>query len=281
MTTQRSTLAANWAILRIGRGWVKPSLSTLASGAASRACMKEMPEVMMPRDLPPGTTRFSAQSSFHSAISESFWRNRRWAGRAWPGTITRAFKSRTKLAALGVSRPGRGPHHGATVANPRGGAKQDGNLPALGNLDGGAQEIVSLLGVGRLEHGHAGGDGVTAVVLFVLAGVHARIIGGNDDQGAGHSGVGDGEERVGGDVQADVFHGGHGARAAKGRADGDLQRDFFVGGPLGAAAQLGKILQDFGRGRAGIAGAEGDARVPARRGRWLRPRLTRACFHHP
>jgi len=44
----RFTLLTNAAIFFIGSGWVKPSLSTLASGAASRACMKEMPEVMIP-----------------------------------------------------------------------------------------------------------------------------------------------------------------------------------------------------------------------------------------
>ena len=62
-----------------------------------------------------------------------------------------------------------------------------------------------------------------------------------------------------------MFDGGQGARSAKSGADGDLQRHLLVGGPLGVAAKPGKIFQNFGGGRAGIAGAEGHARVPGRK----------------
>ena len=79
MTTQRPTLLINSSIFFIGSGWVKPSLRKLASGATSRACMKEMPEVMMPRSLLPGTTWLSEEVSFHSCISANFWRSFRWA----------------------------------------------------------------------------------------------------------------------------------------------------------------------------------------------------------
>jgi hypothetical protein len=68
-----------------------PSFSTPAEGAASRACVNEMPEVMMPRDRSsPGSARLSGDVSVHSAISASFRRSRRWAGRAYAGIITRS-----------------------------------------------------------------------------------------------------------------------------------------------------------------------------------------------
>ena len=152
------------------------------------------------------------------------------------------------------------------MTNPGRGAQQDGHLPSLRNVHGGEQEIVSLLGVGRLQHGHAGGDGVAAVVLFILAGVHSGIIGGNDHQGAGHAGIGDREQRVRGHIQADMFHRGQGARAAERGADGDLQGHLLIGGPLGMAAPLRKTLENLGGRRAGIAGAEGHARVPGGEG---------------
>ena len=59
----------------------------------------------------------------------------------------------------------------------------------------------------------------------------------------------------------DVLHGDQGARAGEGRAEGDLQRHLLVGRPLRAPAQRGERFQDFRGGRAGIAGAQGDAGV--------------------
>ena len=90
------------------------------------------------------------------------------------------------------------------------------------------------------------------------------IIGGNDDQRARHAGVGGGEQRVGGHVQAHVLHGAHRPRAAEGRADGHFQRHLLVGRPLGMAAEFGEGLEDFGRRRAGVTRAQGDAGVPGR-----------------
>jgi hypothetical protein len=100
-----------------------------------------------------------------------------------------------------------------------------------------------------------------AVVLLVLAGRHARIVGGDDDQAAFDIGVGGGEQRVGGDVEADVLHGHQGAAAGEGDADADFQGDLLVGRPLRLAAQVVEGFQDFRGGRAGIAGAQGHAGV--------------------
>ncbi len=89
-----------------------------------------------------------------------------------------------------------------------------------------------FLGVGRFEHGHGRGHGKTAVVLFVLARRHARIVGRNDQQRSARARVGRGKKRIGGHVQADVLHGDQGRRASHGHAQSDLQGHLFVGSPL-------------------------------------------------
>ena len=155
-------------------------------------------------------------------------------------------------------------HHGIAVADARRDPEQDRDPPALRHLDGREHEIISLLRIGRLEHRHAGRDRVTPVVLFVLARRHARIVRGDDDQRAAHAGIGGGKQRIGGHIQADVLHRAQRARSAEGRADGDLQRHFLVRGPLGMAAELGEMLQDFRGGRARVSGPERDAGVPRR-----------------
>ena len=169
--------------------------------------------------------------------------------------------SRSKRGGSGAPFGPRGSNDRVAVADARGGTQQHRHLPPLGNLEGGKQEIVGFLRIGRLEHRHAGGDGVTAVVLLVLAGRHAGIVGGNDHQSARDAGVGRGEQRVGGDVQADVFHRGDGARAGKGDAERHFQRDLFIGRPLAVPAQFGEAFQDFGGRRAGVTGAERHAGI--------------------
>src|ERR1019366_5441262 len=155
-------------------------------------------------------------------------------------------------------------HDGVAMADAGGRAVENGYLPALRHLNRRPQEIISLLRIGRLEHRHTSRYGVSPVVLLVLAGSHARVIGGDDDERAAHAGVGDREERVGGDVEADVFHSAERARPAESRADGDFQRYLLVRGPLGLATELGEVLEDFGGRGAGVSGPERHARVPRR-----------------
>ena len=70
--------------------------------------------------------------------------------------------------------------HGLRVADPRGGSQEDRQVPAGGQFHRQEGEIVRLLGVGRFEHRHGCRDGKAAVVLFILAGCHARIVGRDD-----------------------------------------------------------------------------------------------------
>ena len=132
-------------------------------------------------------------------------------------------------------------------------------MPAGGKLEGGQREIVGLLRIGRLEHRHAGRHGVAAIVLLVLTGSHARIVGRDDHQRAGHAAIGGRKEGVGRDVQAHVLHRHQRGRPAKGRTQADFQGHFFVRRPLGPTAQGVKLFEDFGRGRAGISGGQRNA----------------------
>ena len=143
-------------------------------------------------------------------------------------------------------------------------AKQHRDAPALGDLDGRRREIVRLLRVRRLQHRHARGDGVVPVVLFVLARSHARVVGRDHDQRAGHAGVRGGEERVGGHVQADVLHRHHRARVTERRAEGDFHRDLLIRRPLRPPAQFREAFQNLGGRRSGIAGAQRDTGIPGR-----------------
>jgi len=85
-------------------------------------------------------------------------------------------------------------------------------------------------------------------------------------------GIGRGEQRIGGNIEADVFHGRHRPGAGKSRTDGDFQGDFFIGRPLAAPAQFGEDFKDFGGRRAGVTGAERHAGITRGQTQWLRCR---------
>ena len=87
--------------------------------------------------------------------------------------------------------------HAFRMTNARGDAQEHRKAPALGDLDGAQREIISFLGIGGLEHGNAGGYRVAAIVLLILTGGHARIVGRDDHQRAAYAGVCRGEEWIG------------------------------------------------------------------------------------
>jgi len=137
---------------------------------------------------------------------------------------------------------------------------------ALGDLERLTRHVVGLLLVGRLETGNVCEVGEPATVLFVLRAVHPGVVGhGQHESTAGRddSGV---DERVCGDVQPDVFHRDQHALAGH----RDTER-FFVGGllvgtPRGqraafALGMLQQVLQDLGRGGAGIGVSRRDSGV--------------------
>ena len=111
-------------------------------------------------------------------------------------------------------------------------------MPPLRDLDGRDEEVVGVLRVGRFHHGQPGGDRVSAVVLLVLRRGHARVVGGDYDQGAAHTRVGRREQRVRGHVEADVLHGHERASVRESRPEPNLQGNLLVGRPLRPAAEL-------------------------------------------
>ena len=110
--------------------------------------------------------------------------------------------------------------------------------------------------VNSLEHHDLGGLRVVAGVLLVLGGEHAGVVRDRDDQPAVDAGIGDGEERVGSHVQADMFLRAERAAAGDGGADRGLHGDFFIGGPFtpDVVAVPDSVLGDLGTGRPGITG---------------------------
>ena len=94
-----------------------------------------------------------------------------------------------------------------------------------------------------------------AGVLLVLRGVHARVVGHHDDHARVHPGVGDGEQGVGGHIEAHMLHAAEGAAARQGGAEGSLHGHLFVGGPLAVdVVKFGGFLGDLCAGSTGITG---------------------------
>ena len=154
------------------------------------------------------------------------------------------------------------PHHRVTVANARRDPQEHRYPPTLRNLDCRQREIIRLLRIGRLQHGHPGRHRVMPVVLFVLAGGHPGIIRRHHHQRGIHTRIGGGEKRVRCDVEPDVFHRSQRPRSGESRADGHFERYLLVGGPLRVSAKLGKRFQDFSGGCAGVTRPQRHAGVP-------------------
>ena len=100
------------------------------------------------------------------------------------------------------------------------------------------------------------------VVLLVLGAVHARVVGGDDDATSVDASVGEGEQGVGGHVEAHVLHDGNGPTSCVGGAKGHLQGHLLVRAPLGIDLWvLHNVLEDLSGGRARVAGSHLDARL--------------------
>ncbi len=141
-------------------------------------------------------------------------------------------------------------------------AQHHRGVELLGEFEGQAGELLALLRVGRLQHRHLGKFGVVAAVLLVLRGVHLRIVGRHQHQPAPHPGVGEGEEGIGGNVDADVLHASQGAGAAERGADGNFEGDLLVRRPGGVDFRIiDDVFENFGTGSARIGGGDLDPRL--------------------
>ena len=84
--------------------------------------------------------------------------------------------------------------------------EQEGGIELLGELEGQHGEFAGLSGVGGLQHGDLGGDGVMAGILLVLGGVHTGVVCHAGDQASVDAGVGHGIQGIGGHVEATPYH---------------------------------------------------------------------------
>ncbi len=118
------------------------------------------------------------------------------------------------------------------MGNPRGGAQHHRGIELLRKLQANAGHFVGFLRVRRVKQGHLGKFGIVATVLFVLRRMHARIIGDHQHQTGVDAGVGQSQQGIGGDIDADMLHGGQGTTAGNGSTNSRFEGDFFVGGPF-------------------------------------------------
>ncbi len=95
------------------------------------------------------------------------------------------------------------------MANPGGHAKEDGQIEVLGKLVGFLDHIQGILTVSRFKEGELSCSCVVAVVLFILRGVHARIIARDNDKTPANPVIGGGKEGICRHIEADMFHGSH------------------------------------------------------------------------
>ena len=158
------------------------------------------------------------------------------------------------------------------VADARRYAEEHRRVELFGNLEGFLDVVEALLAVGGLDHRNLRVRGVEAVVLLVLRAEKARVVRGHYHEAAVDARVGEREERVGRDVEADVLHRGERARTRYRSAGRGLERDLFVSRPLGIDPGVlvrREVFENLRRGRSGIRGGEVQPGFPRASGRRL------------
>ena len=155
-----------------------------------------------------------------------------------------------------------GLHHALGVGHTGTHLEEHRGVELLGQLIGRLGEGQSLGRVGGLQHGQLGRAGVVAGVLLILGGVHPGVVGHSDNHTGVDAGIGDGEQGIGGHVEANVLHAAEGPLARQTGAEGGLHGHLLIGGPFGVhLGELGHRLGDLGAGGAWVAGDNGAARL--------------------
>ena len=109
--------------------------------------------------------------------------------------------------------------------------------------------------------GNAAAHGIAPVVLLVLAGRHAGVVRGDDDKRAAHAGVGDREERVGGDIEPHMLHRHQRPAAARRPRRSPPRAPPSRWAPTARARRGATGLEDLRGGRSGVTGAQRDSGV--------------------
>ena len=106
--------------------------------------------------------------------------------------------------------------------------------------------VTAFLAVCRLKHRDFCGFRIVAVILFILCGMLARLVCGNNNRTAVNASIGKREERVCRYVQSHMLHRCHRPTACDRCTNRRFQSHLFIGCPFGTDfLVLGKVLQDF------------------------------------
>ena len=153
-------------------------------------------------------------------------------------------------------------------------AQKHRRVELLAHLEGVLDEILRFLAVGGLEDRHRREFAEYAVVLLVLRRMQARIVGADEYQAGADPGVGQGHERIGGDVHPDVLHRGERTGPAVTGPDRHLESHLFVDRPFGVYVVLEEPrdrLEDLRARRARVGGRELSAELVNTPGQRLIP----------
>ena len=143
------------------------------------------------------------------------------------------------------------------VADPRRYPEHHRCVESLGDLERPHREVLRLLAVRWLEDRDFRGARELPVVLLVLRRVHRGIVGGDQHQSAVDARVRRAEQRICGDIDADVLHRHERPEPAEARAVRRLVGDLLVGRPLAAdAAASRQRFEDLGARGARVGGGE-------------------------
>ena len=138
----------------------------------------------------------------------------------------------------------------AQVVDAGGRTQHDRLLEFSGQQQGFAGHVLGFLRRGGLEAGHPHKPCVRTVVLFILAGMAQRIVGAHQHETAGKPHIRCGEQRIGGHVDAHVFHRGHAHSPGKRRASAHFHSHFLVDGILhavsAARSEIVERVRDLG-----------------------------------
>ena len=166
---------------------------------------------------------------------------------------------------------------GAGMGHAGGQPHQDRNLVFFRKVKGLADHGIRLLLGGRFEARDHGEIGIEAGILFVLRGMHGRVVTGSHDKSAARTGHRGAHETVGADIHAHMFHTDKRTFPAVGNAERRLHGGLFIAAPVAVDVPLPRermtldILGYFGgrctgigidTGKTGVQGAQRQRFIP-------------------
>ena len=134
-------------------------------------------------------------------------------------------------------------HHALAVGNARAHPQQHRRVILLAQFKCGPGKSVSFRGISRLQHRHLRRYGIMPGVLFILAGMHGRVIRHAYHHTARHTRIAQGKQRVSRHVQSNVLHGADAPHTGQARAESRFHGHLFIGRPF--AVDIVMLCQEF------------------------------------